>query len=126
MLSEKDLQQLKEQLSPYLSLMTNTAQAILDQDISNYPIFIVYQEEENAGLGLPVVAADMKTVAWSVNISTLEELAAKKVVAMENVERFTSVYKTNPTSLCCLVWQEGNAQFVFIPRTETEIAEGGE
>ncbi|MGH1433935.1 MAG: hypothetical protein ACRBG0_05705 [Lewinella sp.] len=123
MLSEKGLHGLKKQLHPYLLLLVKTANSIRDQDISNYPVFVVYQEEEAAGLGIPVVAAEAPTKGWSINASTLEELAAKKVVAMENVERFSSVYKTNEGAICCLVWHEGNAQFVFIPATDAGPAE---
>lgn len=123
MLSEKALHGLKNQLQPFLLLLVKTATAIKDQDISNYPVFVVYQEEEAGGLGLPVVAADATSEGWSVNATTLEELAAKKVVAMENVDRFTTVYKTNEGALCCLVWQEGAAQFVFIPATDAGPAE---
>lgn len=123
MLSEKGLHSLKKQLHPYLLLLVKTANSIRDQDISNYPVFVVYQEEEAAGLGIPVIAAEATTEGWSINASTLEELAAKKVVAMENVERFSSVYKTNEGAICCLVWHEGNAQFVFIPATDAGPAE---
>jgi len=123
MLSEKGLHGLEKQLQPFLLLLVKTANAIMDQDISNYPVFVVYQEEEAAGLGLPVVAAEATPDKWSINVTTLEELAAKKVVAMENVDRFTSVYKTNEGAICCLVWHEGNAQFVFIPATDAGTAE---
>ena len=123
MLSEKGLHGLKKQLHPYLLLLVKTANSIRDQDISNYPVFVVYQEEEAAGLGIPVIAAEATTEGWSINASTLEELAAKKVVAMENVERFSSVYKTNEGALCCLVWHEGNDQCVFIPATDAGPAE---
>lgn len=115
MLSEKELHELRQVLLPYLPLLEKAAASVQDQDISNYPIFVLYQQEENAGLGIPVVAGTPENTGWSVNVSTLEELATKKVVAMENVERFSSVYKTNPQALCCLVWNGGAAQIVFIP-----------
>lgn len=117
MLIEKELHQLREDLLAYFPLLETTASSVQDQDISNYPVFVLYQQEENAGLGIPVVAGSTENTPWSINVSTLEELATKKVVAMENVERFTSVYKTNPEALCCLVWNEGAAQIVFIPGT---------
>lgn len=123
MLSEKGLHGLEKQLQPFLLLLVKAANAVKDQEISNYPLFVVYQEEEAAGLGLPVVSAEATPDKWSINVSTLEELAAKKVVAMENVERFTAVYKTNEGAICCLVWHEGNAQFVFVPATDAGPAE---
>ncbi|MEL6832563.1 MAG: hypothetical protein AAFP77_06210 [Bacteroidota bacterium] len=120
MLSEKELHQLRQVLVPYLPLLEKTAESVMDQEISNYPVFVLYQQEENASLGIPVVAADAEKASWSINVSTLEELATKKVVAMENVERFTSVYKTNTQALCCLVWNGGSAQIVFIPGTKQQ------
>jgi len=115
MLTEKRLHELKAQLQPHQALLTQTIQSVRDQDISNYPIFVVYQEEEVLGLGLPVIAAAATKDQWAVNISTLEELVAKNVMAMENVERFSAVYKSNNSALCCLVSSEGQSQIVFIP-----------
>ena len=123
MLREKALHALQEQLRPYLSLLVKTADAVRDQDISNYPVFVVYREAEAAGLGLPVVAAEATAEGWSVNATTLEELATKKVVAMENVERFIPVYRSNEGTLCFLVWREDDARFVFIPATDAGPAE---
>jgi len=115
MLGEKALHQLQSNLKPYLSLLTQAAESIRTQEISNYPVFVLYQQEEHPGIGLPLIAAEQTTITWSVNASTLEELAAKKIVAMENVDRFREVYKTHPNDLCCLVWHEAHGQFVFLP-----------
>jgi hypothetical protein len=118
MLNEQALRNLKDKLDVYLPLITQAADTIQDQDISNYPVFMVYESEEHPGLGLPVVAAQQGEgqFGWSINATTLEELAAKKIVAMENVDRFRSVYKTHPDSICCLVWHEAAGQFVFLPK----------
>lgn len=118
MLDAQKLNALQEVLRPFLPLIAKAADAIVDQDISNYPIFVVYQEEEQAGLGLAVVAGTVENDHWSVNISTLEELATKQVVAMEKVDSFRKIYQSNPNSLCWLVWQNGAAQIVFVPRPE--------
>lgn len=118
MLDAQKLNALQEALQPFLPLIAKAADAIVDQDISNYPIFVVYQKEEQAGLGLAVVAGTEKNDHWSVNISTMEELATKQVVAMEKVDSFRKIYQSNPNSLCWLVWQKGAAQIVFVPRPE--------
>ena len=120
MLSEKELTTLQQQLQSILPLLTQAADAVVDQDVSHYPVFIVFQSLEETGLGLPVVRGTSDTGNWSVNVSTLEELAAKKVVAMEKVDQFRSIYKSNSPSLCMLVWKEGPAQFAFIPRQEVK------
>ncbi len=115
MTPEESLQQLQHALRPYLPLMGNAAESVRDQDISNYPVFAVFPHNGEVGVGLPLVDGTDSSHGWSVNVTTLEELAAKTVVAMENVERFTAVYKTHPDALCCLTLHEGAAQFVFIP-----------
>lgn len=119
MLNEQALRNLKDKLDVYLPLLSQAAETIKDQDISNYPVFMVYESEEHPGIGLPVVAAAQKgpeVFGWSINATTLEELVAKKIVAMENVDRFRSVYKTHPNAICCLVWHENAGQFVFLPK----------
>ena len=116
MLSENQLNTLQQQLQPILPLLTQAADAVVDQDVSHYPIFVVFKSLEETGLGLPVVHGTAETGDWSVNASTLEELAAKQVVAMEKVDQFRSIYKSNSPNLCMLVWSDGPAQFAFIPR----------
>lgn len=116
MLDAQQLNALQKALTPFLPLLAKAADTIVDQDISNYPIFVVYQKEEQAGLGLAVVAGTTENDHWSVNISTLEELATKQVVAMEKVDSFRKIYQSNSDSLCWLVWQKGTAQIVFVPR----------
>ncbi len=116
MLSENELKILQQQLQPILPLIAQAADVIIDQDVSRYPVFIVSKSLEDIGLGLPVVPGTTNAGDWSVNASTLEELAAKQVVAMEKVDQFRSIYKSNSPSLCMLVWREGPAQFAFLPR----------
>ncbi|MEM1215427.1 MAG: hypothetical protein AAGJ82_07075 [Bacteroidota bacterium] len=118
MLGEQALNTLRASLQPYLSLLTQAAESISVQEISNYPVFILYEQAEEPGIGLPLIAAgeDTGDLSWSVNASTLEELAAKKIVAMANVDRFREVYKTHPHDICCLVWHEQQGQFVFLPQ----------
>ena len=119
MLGKKSLHQLQSNLKPYLSIITQAADSIRTQEISNYPLFVLYQQDEHPGIGLPLIAATARANKWSVNASTLEELVAKKIVAMENVDRFREVYKTHPDDLCCLVWHEDHGQFVFLPQSIT-------
>lgn len=115
MLAEKELYRLKKELQPSLALMQKAVNSIQDQEISNYPIFVVFKESGEVGVGIPLVKKDDTSDSWSINASTLEELATKKVVSMEKIEQFTSVYKTHQDTICCLVWIQGSAQFVFLP-----------
>lgn len=115
MLTEKDLTDLKDKLRPYLPVFKKTIASIKDQDISNYPVFLIFRGDVDAGVGLTLIDKGHLSDDWVVNASTLEEMASKKIVAMQNVERFTEVYKSNTESACCFVWTQGAAQVAFIP-----------
>ncbi len=115
MLTEKELYRFKKELQPSMDIMEKAIHSIQDQEISKYPVFVVFKEKEEVGIGLPLVVKDDSNDSWSINASTLEELATKKVVLMENIKRFTDIYKTHQNTACCLVWTEGSGQFVFLP-----------
>ncbi len=118
MLSESELNDLRETLLPYSNTLAQTVSSVIDQDISNYPVFILHKNDEEIGIGLSVIAGDNNSKGWFVNISTLEELAAKQVIAMEKVTYFTDIYKKNKGTFCCFVWINGNAQVIFIPMSK--------
>lgn len=118
MLNENELLTLQQQLRPYLPLLREAAMAILDADVSKYPIFVVYQGDDTVGLGLPVVDGISENDNWSINATTLEELVTKQVVAMEKVDNFRSLFREKKGHACCLVWHGGPAQFAFVPYPE--------
>lgn len=117
MASEDKLNQLSNDLASYLPLLGQVAERILEQEISSYPIFVVFQGDQEIALGLPLIQPEAGSrQPWTVHISTLEEMAARQIVQMERVDRFRQVFKDPATHLCILVWDEGEARFVFLPR----------
>jgi len=109
--------QLEKELRPYLKTMGKAADAVLDQDVSSYPIFIVQQLEIE--LGIPLLArSEAEDLRWSVNVSSLEELASKSVVKMDKVDEFRSVYKDPRDFLCLFVLSDLGAKFIFLPRED--------
>lgn len=106
--------QLEEELKPFAEAMGKAADAILDQDVSNYPIFVVHQYEVD--IGIPLLVKGPEGPGWSVNASTLEELATKKIIEMSRVDNFRKVYKNPEAYLCLFVLSELGANFIFIPR----------
>lgn len=108
-------QQLEEELKPYAALMGKAADAILDQNISNYPIFVVHQYQLD--IGIPLLVNEPGGPKWSIHASTLEELATKNVIDMSRVDNFRKVYKNPEEHLCLFVLSELGANFIFIPRT---------
>ncbi len=112
--NDGNMARLEKELKAYKALLGQAADTILDQEVSNYPIFVLHQQ--GVSIGLPLVESEGDKVPWSVNASTLEELATKKVISMEKVEDFKGVYHDPRAFLCLFVLSDSGADFVFLPR----------
>lgn len=111
---ESEYLQLEKELRPFQSLMAKATETILDQEVSSYPIFIIHRQGVN--IGIPLLEPGKGGNPWGINASTLEELATKKVIAMEKVDGFREVYKNPQDYFCLFVLREEGASFVFMPR----------
>ncbi|MEQ8705145.1 MAG: hypothetical protein RIC19_14565 [Phaeodactylibacter sp.] len=110
------IERLETELKPYLPTIGQAADTILDQDVSSYPIFIIHQMD-SVDIGIPLLSHEAEDgPPWSVNASTLEELATKKVVEMAKVDAFRQVYKDPRENLCLFVLSDLGANFMFISR----------
>lgn len=105
---------LEKALKPYHELMEQAAETIVDQDVSLYPVFVVHQEAE-VSLGIPLVQPE-KPGSWAINVSTLEELATKKIVLMDKVDEFRNVYNQHESYFCLFVADKENPGFAFVLR----------
>ena len=108
--------QLKQELLPYINIMTKAAETIMVKDISKYPILVVHQQEVE--LGVPVLNKNEEKIKWSIHASTLEEFAMKQVIAADKIEDFQGVYKNPDQFLCLFVISELGVNFIFIPRMD--------
>lgn len=108
--------QLEEELRSYKKMMAQVADTVLDAEVSKYPIFVVHQDELD--LGVLLIDHREGKSRWSIQSSTLEVLAAKKVIGMDKVDRFRQVFKDPRTHLCLFVLGEMGPSFVFLPRDE--------
>ena len=111
---------LKEELRPFRNLMSQASETIIRQDISSYPVFVVHRLHE-VQIGIPLVVPNGDEVRWGVNASTLEELAAKGVVALEKVEPFRAVFKDPDVYICIFLVEENGGHFEFLPKTDSLI-----
>jgi len=106
--------ELEEELKPHFDMMKKAAETVLDQEVSKYPIFVVHRTE-GIQLGIPLVAhSDENNIPWSINISTLEEFTAKKVIDIARVDRFQQVYKDPMEHFCLFLLKNEEANFVFL------------
>ena len=106
--------QLQEELDIYRTMMTQASKVIVDNGVSEYPIFVAHQQEVE--LGMPIFKKEENEGAkWSIHASTLEEFVAKQVIFEDKVDEFIANFKSKETSLCIFVLSTLGAQFVFLP-----------
>ena len=86
--------QLEEDLQDYLSTMDKAQQAILDQEISNYPIFVIHQHEIE--LGVLLVDGPNLGLLWSVHASTLEEFMSKQIIQTDKIDELKTLVEEYP------------------------------
>lgn len=107
---------LEEALQPFLPLMGQAGDTVMDENVSNYPIFVVSQLEID--LGIPIVKRSEAGPRWSVHASTLEEMSAKKIIQSERVDDFRRIYKDPRDYICLFVLSDLGAKFIFLPRVD--------
>ena len=105
---------LEKELDSYKSALSKAADTIVEQNVSNYPIFIVHQH--SVDIGIQMVDKEKVVGNWSVNASSLEEFVTKQIVKEDKLKEFKSVFKSHPNELCLFVLSELGAEFVFLPR----------
>jgi len=117
---ESLFKQIERELRQYKPMMGKAADSILDQEVSNYPIFIIHKGELPIGIALLDKA---KTKGeWSINASILEEFTTKQIIKADRVENFREIFKDPSENLCLFVLSEAGANFIFLPRSEEQIA----
>lgn len=108
--------QLEEDLRRYRNALNQAMEIVINENVSNYPIFIFHQQELD--MGVPVIIAGESTGSWSVHVSSLEEFHVKNIIPKEKLEDFQKVYKEHDHHLCLFVLSELGAQFIFYSRSE--------
>jgi len=112
--------QLERELRQYKPIMEKAADSILDQEVSKYPIFIIHKGE--LPLGITLIDKEKTKGEWSINASILEEFTTKQIIKTERIENFRNIFKDPSAHLCLFVLSEAGANFIFLPRSEEQIA----
>ncbi|MGB0839579.1 MAG: hypothetical protein ACPGXL_05540 [Chitinophagales bacterium] len=113
---EQILESVEQDVRLYETTLKHLADAVLEQNISKYPIFVLHREQSGITLGRPVIDANQMNSQWSVNASVAEEFLKKKIIQPTKKEEFRKIYK-NPRKYACLfvVSGEADAGFAFYP-----------
>jgi hypothetical protein len=100
-------------IKPFKGIMSQAADVIVTEDVSRYPIFIMFQSE--ASIGIPIVTREQHGTEWNVYASTLEEFYTKKLIETDKVDDFRKLYQKHADELCVFMLSEEGANFVFLP-----------
>lgn len=111
--------QLQRELRPYKKAMGQAIDQLLAKEVTKYPIFVVHRQEVE--IGLEIISKEKINGAWSVNVTTLEELVAKQVIFQNRIEDFKVVYKDPEDYICLFILSELGAQFIWMPRKAGKI-----
>lgn len=108
------LNQFYEDVSLCKDYLKTLRHEILNQDISNYPIFVA--TEVPVDIGRLVISKKELDIQWSFYASHLEDFVNKGIVELEKVEEFKKLYKANDSQLCFFLIMGGDFSFVFLPQ----------
>lgn len=105
---------LEQEIKIYKKLMSQASEAIRDNDVTDYPIFVMHQQQLEIG----IVIADMEKNKgnWNINASSLEEFVSKSIIFDYKIEEFKKTYKDPSDYLCIFIVSELGTQFVYIPK----------
>ena len=107
------LESLELDIKMFKKVFVDAVQAVVNQHVSNYPIFVAHKEE--LVIGIPILDMEKSGSNWSYNVSSLEEFVTKGIIERSKVDSFKKVYKNPNKFLCLFVFEDEGANFVFSP-----------
>jgi hypothetical protein len=107
------LESLRTDIAQVGPTLRDIAEEVIDEGISEYPIFVATQQPLDLGRAIPDL--DEVPLTWQFRASLLEELVKRKVVQPDHVYRFQRTYDNPRRKACVFVITEVGAQFVFVP-----------
>jgi len=89
------------------------AQRVIEEGISEYPVFIAAQEWVD--LGKPIFDRDSVQLNWFFNASILEDFVRKNIVTADRVKDFQKAFGDPNQRACIFVITPEVQQFIFVP-----------
>ena len=99
----------------FAAVFAQASATIRDEGVSRYPIFVAHKESL-LPLGIALIDYLQSDTHYSYQATTLEELVAKRVVSLENLDEFRRIYKSPDTHLCLLTFEVEEENFDPQPR----------
>jgi hypothetical protein len=110
---ESPLKSLETDLILYSETLKEIALEILEEKLSEFPIFIAHQHQ--VSLGEQVVDKEELSTEWNINVSFLEDFIRHGAILEEKVEFFKKSYKDPKNYVCLFLVVPEGANFVFFP-----------
>jgi hypothetical protein len=107
------LDSLEKDIQYYKSAIKEVADEVLDNQLSEYPVFIAH--ELPISLGEMILDKDDFSRSWSISASTLDELTENQVIQEDKQEEFKKVYKNPREHICIFLISEKGGNFIFYP-----------
>ncbi len=107
------LDSIKDDLVFYKDTIKSVSEEVRNNEVSNYPVFVAHKS--NLEIGRPILSNEEFSANWNVNISTLEEFVAKKLIFPGRVDAFRKVYKNPDNFICFFILEDDGANFAFVP-----------
>lgn len=109
---KKQIKELNEDLALHKLMIKNIAMVIIEEEVSNYPIFVAHREDD-LDLGKPLIYRNENENNWNINVSHLEEFVNKNIINEAMVENFKTVYKNAEQYMCLFVIENEAVNFMF-------------
>ncbi|MCB0737416.1 MAG: hypothetical protein KDC92_07875 [Bacteroidetes bacterium] len=105
--------EIKRDLEFFKEAIQTVSDEILDNEVSNYPIFVAHKGPVE--LGRLILPAEQYESKWSISASLLEEFVNKGLIKDERLEDFKRAFKDPKSQMCVFAAGEGLSNFLFFP-----------
>ena len=112
------LDTLEQDLRYYNDAVKEVANEILNNNLSEHPVFIAHELPIN--IGEMILDKDDFKRSWSISASTLEELVEANVIEEDKKEEFKKVFKDPRKHICVFLISEKGGNFIFYPYQDSE------
>lgn len=112
------IESLKSDVAQVATTLKQVAETVIEESISEYPVFIASQEVVN--LGKPIFDQDELPLNWYFSASILEDFVKREIVLGENLRQFKKTYGDPAKRACIFVVTPEVGQFVFVPYEEED------
>ncbi|MEM7035771.1 MAG: hypothetical protein AAF570_02255 [Bacteroidota bacterium] len=97
-------------------MMRQFSMHVIDQEISNFPVYIAYQDEVN--MGKTFLETEKSGLNWNYNASIIEEFVKRGAVAQDKIEDFMETYGDPEERACMFLVLPNEGGFIFMPYGE--------